>query len=117
MRHQGRIIERPQFLYMRVAIAIHPDNLPLILETYHALSQQMYTHASPTMFNAGTMKTGLASCYLYQPSTVNYESVLDAGFDLSQFWMADGGVGLSLDRVPSQRFAFVVASPERHPTD
>ncbi|KAI0684416.1 ribonucleotide reductase [Earliella scabrosa] len=103
LKHHGRIIERPQFLYMRVAITIHPDSLEQILETYHALSTQRYTHASPTMFNAGTMKTGLASCYLYQPNVVNYESVLDAGFDLSQLWMADGGIGVSLDGVPSQR--------------
>src|SRR5690606_12524147 len=50
----GRIIERPQYLYMRVALGIHGDNLEAAFETYHALSENYIMHATPTLFNAGT---------------------------------------------------------------
>lgn len=62
----GNIVERPQHLYMRVAIAIHYRNnrLDLIRETYHLLSQGYFTHATPTLFNAGTLREQLSSCFL-----------------------------------------------------
>ena len=99
----GAVIERPQYMYMRTAIAVHHLDLAAILETYDALSRQIYTHASPTLFNAGVRGGSFASCFLYQPKADSVASLLDSAFDLDKFWMADGGVGLSLASVPCQR--------------
>ena len=54
LRSGGEIIERPQFMYMRIAVVIHGDDIPRVLETYELLSTGKYSHASPTMWNAGT---------------------------------------------------------------
>ena len=90
-------------MYMRVALAIHGEDLPRVLETYHALSQQLYTHASPVLYNDGTVKHRYASCYLYQPTTPSPADMLGSALDLDELWLSDGGVGLSLDAVPAQR--------------
>jgi ribonucleoside-diphosphate reductase alpha chain len=57
------VVERPQHLYMRVAVGIHKDNIDAILKTYHLISQHYYTHATPTMYNAGTRSSNFASCF------------------------------------------------------
>ena len=61
---KGQIIERPQHMWMRVAIGIHGDDLKSAFETYHLLSQKYFTHATPTLFNAGTEKPQLSSCFV-----------------------------------------------------
>ena len=64
MRCNGEIIERPQHLWMRVAIGIHGEDLEKVKETYDLMSQKYFTHATPTLFNAGTPRPQLSSCYL-----------------------------------------------------
>ena len=61
----NKIIERPQHLFLRVAIGIHGDNLELVKKTYDSISLKMYTHATPTLFNACSNTNQLASCFLY----------------------------------------------------
>ena len=60
----GKIVERPQYMFMRVALGIHGSNIKDAIETYHGLSEQEYIHATPTLFNAGTKRPQLSSCFL-----------------------------------------------------
>jgi ribonucleoside-diphosphate reductase alpha chain len=60
----GKVVERPQHMLMRVAVGIHKEDLDSAIETYHLLSQRWFTHATPTLFNAGTPKPQLSSCFL-----------------------------------------------------
>ena len=64
MKIGKQIVERPQHMWLRVAIGIHGDDLPRVKETYELLSQKYFTHATPTLFNAGTNHPQLSSCYL-----------------------------------------------------
>ena len=64
LRINGKIVERPQHLIMRVAVALHGDDLEKVIESYEAMSNKYFTHATPTLFNAGTMRAGLSSCFL-----------------------------------------------------
>ena len=99
----GEVVERPQFLYMRVAIAINGRDIPAMLEAYDALSRHLYTHATPTMFNAGTRAKAYSSCFLYQPDTTSSLTLLKSAMDLDTIWNSDGGVGMSLACVPGRR--------------
>lgn len=103
LRAGGRIVERPQYLYMRVAIAAHGDDIDLVLETYDALSRQVFTPASPVLFNASTCTTNYASCFVYTPNASDTESLLDSARELDKLWLADGGVGLFVGAVPAKR--------------
>ncbi|KAI0717705.1 ribonucleoside-diphosphate reductase large subunit [Cerioporus squamosus] len=109
-RHDGQIIERPQYMYMRVAIAAHKYSIDLVLRTYDALSRHLFTPASPVLFNAGTMFSHYASCFLYQPDPTSPSSQLRSAQDLDDLWLADGGIGLSLGDIPANR-----ATPAQQP--
>ena len=98
------VVERPQFMYMRVAIAINLQDIPAVLSTYNALSRQLYTHATPTLFNAGCHMKTYSSCYLYQPDASTTISLLSSALDLNNLWASDGGIGLSLATVPGRRY-------------
>lgn len=105
LRVNGEVVERPQFLYMRVAVAIHGKNVARVLETYHLLAERAYTHATPTLYNAGTNNQYLASCFLYQPPTESTVSVMGRCVtDISALWYVDGGVGMSLGAVPAREY-------------
>ncbi len=92
-------------MYMRVALTIHRDNLPMVLETYDSLSRRLFTFATPTLANAGTMHPHYASCFLYVPDASSATRLLEGIHDLDRFWLADGGIGLSLGGVPCRRCA------------
>lgn len=96
-------MERPQYMYMRVALTAHKDNLAMVLETYDALSSRLFTFATPVLANAGTTHRHFASCYLYTPVADSPEDLLQCAHDLDLLWLADGGVGLSLGEVPCRR--------------
>ena len=64
MKLDGKIVERPQHMLMRVAVGIHSDDIEAAIETYNLLSEKWFTHATPTLFNAGTPKPQLSSCFL-----------------------------------------------------
>ncbi len=89
-------------MYMRVALAAHGYNLEMVLQTYDALSRHLFTPASPVLFNAGTWSRNFASCFLYHPNVSNLSSQLRSVNDLDTFWLADGGIGLSLGEVPAK---------------
>ncbi|RDX51351.1 putative ribonucleoside-diphosphate reductase large chain [Lentinus brumalis] len=101
--HDGQIVERPQYMYMRAAVAAHGNSIDLVLRTYDALSRHLFTPASPVLFNAGTNSSHYASCFLYQPDPTTTSSQLQSARDLDAFWLADGGIGLSLADIPARR--------------
>lgn len=103
LRVDGIVVERPQFLYMRVAVAIHGQDLEHVLSTYELLSQHAYTPATPTLYNAGTTSQYLASCYLYHPLAGTAVSMMqNTVSDIGALWSSDGGVGLSVGSVPAR---------------
>ncbi len=104
LRVEDRVIERPQHMYMRVALSVHRENLPLVLQTYDALSRGTFTFATPTLANAGTLHPHFASCFLYMPNASDCRGLLEGVHDLDRFWLAEGGIGLSLGEVPCRRY-------------
>jgi ribonucleotide reductase alpha subunit len=65
LKVNNKIVERPQHLFMRVALGVQPDNIEEAMKTYHLISEGWFTHASPTLFNAGTTHEQLSSCFLF----------------------------------------------------
>lgn len=97
----GKIIERPQHLYLRVAFGIHGDNWQAIEDCYHNLSQQNYTYATPTLFNAGTNKGQLASCFLLGIED-SLEGILKCYHDVSTISKHAGGIGVHISNIRSK---------------
>lgn len=64
LRINGQVVERPQHMLMRVSIGIHQDDVDAAIDTYHLMSERWFTHASPTLFNSGTPRPQLSSCFL-----------------------------------------------------
>ena len=64
LKKDGKVVERPQQMLMRVAVGMHGENIDAAIETYDLLSQKLFTHASPTLFNAATSRPQLSSCFL-----------------------------------------------------
>lgn len=96
IRIDGRIVERPQHLWMRVAAAIHLDDVHAAIETYNLMSRRFFTHASPTLFNAGLEKAQMASCFLLPPPETDAESVLQTVHDSGLISNSAGGIGVGL---------------------
>ena len=88
---------------MRVAIAIHRSDLEKVLETYNVLSRGLYTHASPIICNAGTVKPNFASCYIFQPDTSSTLVPLRDVAELDSLWQSGGGIGMSFADIPARR--------------
>ena len=94
----GQIIERPQHLIMRLALGIHGDNLDDAFETYNLVSQKYFTHATPTLFNAGTPRPQLSSCYLITISD-NIEHIFQTISNTAFISKWAGGIGISLSHI------------------
>ena len=77
LRLDGKVVERPQHMLMRVAIGIHMDDMDSVLETYNLLSEKWFTHATPTLFNAGTPKPQLSSCFLLTMKEDSIDGIYD----------------------------------------
>ncbi len=93
-----RVVERPQHMYMRIAVGIHKDDIESVLKTYHLISQHYYTHASPTMFNAGTRLANLSSCYLLG-STDSIEGIYKTLTDCARISKVGGGIGVHVSNI------------------
>ena len=74
---KNKIVERPQHMIMRVAVGIHGDNLEKVKETYQFMSDRYFTHATPTLFNAGTPRPQLSSCFLLTMKDDSIEGIYD----------------------------------------
>ena len=99
MKIDGNVIERPQHMLMRVAIGIHMDDIDAAIETYHLLSQKWFTHATPTLFNAGTPKPQLSSCFLLQVKDDSIDGIYDTLKQCAKISQSAGGIGLSIHNV------------------
>ena len=96
LRIDGQVAERPQHMLMRVAVGIHKDDLEGAIRTYNDLSQGWYTHATPTLFNAGTPKPQMSSCFLLQLKEDSISGIYDTVKQCAQISQSAGGIGLSV---------------------
>ncbi|MDA0193475.1 MAG: ribonucleoside-diphosphate reductase subunit alpha [Bacteroidetes bacterium] len=99
MRIDDNVVERPQHMLMRVAIGIHMGDIEAAVETYHLLSQKWFTHATPTLFNAGTPKPQLSSCFLLQVRDDSIDGIYDTLKQCAKISQSAGGIGLSIHNV------------------
>jgi ribonucleoside-diphosphate reductase alpha chain len=95
----GKVVERPQHMLMRVAVGIHKENIDAAIETYHLLSQKWFTHATPTLFNAGTPKPQLSSCFLLTMKDDSIDGIYDTLKQCAKISQSAGGIGLSIHNV------------------
>jgi len=99
LKMDGKIVERPQHMLMRVAVGIHSNNLESALETYELLSEKWYTHATPTLFNAGTPKPQLSSCFLLTMKDDSIPGIYDTLSQCAKISQSAGGIGLSVHNI------------------
>jgi ribonucleoside-diphosphate reductase alpha chain len=99
MRLDGKIVERAQHMLMRVAVGIHGLDLDSTLKTYELLSQKWFTHATPTLFNAGTPKPQLSSCFLLSMQDDSIDGIYDTLKQCAKISQSAGGIGLSIHNV------------------
>ena len=95
----GRIVERPQYMWMRVALGIHGDDFKDALHTYDLMSQKYFTHATPTLFNAGTRHQQMSSCYLLSMEDDSLEGIYNTVKDCALISKFAGGIGLHIHNV------------------
>ncbi|KAF8522037.1 ribonucleotide reductase alpha subunit [Gautieria morchelliformis] len=96
LRIGGRVAERPQHMLMRVAVGIHGNDVERAIESYHLMSQRFFTHASPTLFNAGTPNPQLASCFLVSMREDSIEGIYDTLKTCAMISKTAGGIGLNI---------------------
>lgn len=99
LKMYGKIVERPQHMLMRVAVGIHQTDIAAAIETYHLMSEKWFTHASPTMFNSGTPKPQMSSCFLLTMQDDSIEGIYDTLKQCAQVSKSAGGIGLSIHNV------------------
>lgn len=99
LRKEKNILERPQHLFMRVALCIHRDNLEKAFETYHHISNKDFIHATPTLFNAGTKREQLASCFLLSMKDDSVHGIYDTLKDCALISKYAGGIGLHVHNI------------------
>lgn len=99
LRLDGKVMERPQQLIMRVAVGIHLDDLPALLETYDLLSQKFFTHATPTLFNASTPRPQMSSCFLLTMQEDSIEGIYETLKQCACISKYAGGIGLSVHNI------------------
>ena len=99
MKIGKKIIERPQHMWLRVAIGIHGNNLSRVKETYDLLSQKYFTHATPTLFNAGTNHPQLSSCYLLGMADDSIDGIYNTLKDCAKISKWAGGIGLHVHNI------------------
>ena len=99
IRLDGKVVERPQHMLMRVAVGIHKEDLDSVIETYNLLSEKWFTHATPTLFNAGTPKPQLSSCFLLTMKDDSIDGIYDTLKQCAKISQSAGGIGLSIHHV------------------
>ena len=99
IRLDGKVVERPQHMLMRVAVGIHREDIDSVIETYNLLSERWFTHATPTLFNAGTPKPQLSSCFLLTMKDDSIDGIYDTLKQCAKISQSAGGIGLSIHHV------------------
>ena len=96
LKIDGKIVERPQHMFMRVAIGIHKADIDSVIETYNLLSERWFTHATPTLFNAGTPKAQMSSCFLLTMKEDSIDGIYDTLKQTAKISQSAGGIGLAI---------------------
>ena len=99
MRVKGVLVERPQHMWLRVALGIHGNDFALVKETYDLMSQKYFTHATPTLYNAGTPHPQLSSCYLLGLEADSIDGIYNTLKDCAQISKWAGGIGLHIHNI------------------
>ncbi len=102
-RVEGKLIETPQYLFMRVAIGIHGKDIPAVLETYDNMSQGFFIHATPTLFNAGTPRPQMSSCFLIANKGDSIDGIYGTLTECAQISKWAGGIGLHVHQVRANK--------------
>jgi len=102
LKINGMVAERPQYMYMRTAIQIWGENLEKVIQTYNLLSEGYYTHATPTLFNSGTIRPQLSSCFLLDIESDSIEGIFNTLKEAAQISKNAGGIGISFNKVRSK---------------
>ena len=96
LKVNGKIVERPQHMYMRVSIGIHKNDMESAIKTYHLMSERWFTHATPTLFNAGTPKPQMSSCFLLTMKEDSIDGIYDTLKQTAKISQSAGGIGLAI---------------------
>jgi len=99
LKLNGKIAERPQHMLMRVSIGIHLDDIDSALKTYELMSKKYFTHATPTLFNSGTPKPQMSSCFLLAMKDDSIDGIYDTLKQTAKISQSAGGIGLSIHNV------------------
>ncbi|WP_224484219.1 ribonucleoside-diphosphate reductase subunit alpha [Robertkochia aurantiaca] len=99
LKLNGKIVERPQHMLMRVAVGIHLDDIDSVIETYELMSKKYFTHATPTLFNSGTPKPQMSSCFLLTMKEDSIDGIYDTLKQTAKISQSAGGIGLSIHDV------------------
>ncbi|MBD3582330.1 ribonucleoside-diphosphate reductase subunit alpha [Flavobacterium selenitireducens] len=99
LKINGKIVERPQHMLMRVSVGIHMNDIDSAIETYELMSKKFFTHATPTLFNAGTPKPQMSSCFLLSMKDDSIDGIYDTLKNTAKISQSAGGIGLSIHNV------------------
>ncbi|MDA0277927.1 MAG: ribonucleoside-diphosphate reductase subunit alpha [Bacteroidetes bacterium] len=99
LKLNGKIVERPQHMLMRVSVGIHPTDMESAIETYELMSKKYFTHATPTLFNSGTPKPQMSSCFLLAMKDDSINGIYDTLKQTAKISQSAGGIGLSIHNV------------------
>jgi len=102
LRMDGQIVERPQHMLMRAAVGIHGEDIESAIETYNLMSEKWFIHATPTLFNAGTPKPQLSSCFLLSMTEDSISGIFETLSRCAKISQSAGGIGLSIHNVRAQ---------------
>ncbi|MBW8683972.1 ribonucleoside-diphosphate reductase subunit alpha [Chitinophaga rhizophila] len=99
LKLDGKVAERPQHMFMRVAVGIHKEDIDAAIKTYNLMSERWFTHATPTLFNAGTPKPQMSSCFLLTMQDDSIEGIYDTLKQTAKISQSAGGIGLSIHNI------------------
>jgi ribonucleoside-diphosphate reductase alpha chain len=99
LKMHGKVAERPQHMLMRVAVGIHKHDIDAAIETYNLMSERWFTHATPTLFNSGTPKPQLSSCFLLQMQDDSIDGIYNTLKNCAKISQSAGGIGLSIHNI------------------
>lgn len=99
LKIDGKVAERPAHMLMRVSVGIHKDDIDAAIETYNLMSEKWFTHASPTLFNSGTCKPQLSSCFLLTMSDDSIDGIYETLTTCARISKSAGGIGINVHNI------------------
>ena len=102
-KYEGKLMETPQYMFMRVSIGIHGKDIPAVLETYDKMSQGMFIHATPTLFNSGTPRPQMSSCFLIANKEDSINGIYETLTECAQISKWAGGIGLHIHDIRANK--------------